>query len=318
MKILVISPSWLGDFVMMQSFLKRLLAIDNNTIIDVVTPLYCLPLAKFMPEINKAIILDNRHGKLDFFKRKKLALSLRNKYDKAIVLPLSWKSSLVSYFAKINIRVGYLGECRWGLLNNIYHLDTNLSMVDRYLNLADNKNNSFTWQDKPVLQVIDKPKKLHNKILALCPGAEYGKAKCWPIEYFIKLAQIMAQKNWHIWVFGNKKDMQKGQQVVDGIENAKNFAGITDLEKSIELLSVVDTVVCNDSGLMHIACALDIKVIAIYGSSSEIYTPPLSKKATAVSIDIACRPCFKKTCIYNHYKCLSKISVDKIVQKIEV
>ncbi len=322
-KIIIITPAWIGDFVMMQSIL---IAIKNkypNSSIDVITPKFCAPLTEFMPEINKTIILDVAHGELGFKKRRNLAKSIQNKYDWAIILPITFKSALIPFFAKIKVRTGFMGELRCWLLTDAIKLNKQKIplMVNRYLKLShtkeiiDIKNDDASLYPKFIVKKkITNPYKNKKPILALCPGAEYGKAKKWPIKYFRKIAKLAAKK-YQVWVFGSHKDKNDGDKIVKNITNAVNFAGQTKLAKSIKLLSLVDMIITNDSGLMHVGCALDKKIIAIYGSSTPEHTPPLSKKASIISTKINCKPCFEKTCKFGHYKCLTKIKPKELLQK---
>lgn len=152
MKILVIGPSWVGDMMMSQSLYRTLKARYPQAIIDVMAPAWCRPLLSRMPEVNEAIPMPLGHGALEIGERRKLGHSLREKrYDRAYVLPNSFKSALVPFFAGIPHRTGWRGEMRYGLLNDARVLDKEAwpLMVERYVALAYDKGVMRSAKDLP-------------------------------------------------------------------------------------------------------------------------------------------------------------------------
>ena len=148
------------------------------------------------------------------------------------------------------------------------------------------------------------------------PGAEYGPAKQWPVEYFKDLAAQLCQQGKQVWVFGSAKEKQLGDTITGSNNNIINLCGKTDLVDVVDLIALTSHVVTNDSGLMHVACATGRKVTAIYGSSDPEYTPPLSESATILYKDLECSPCFERTCQFGHTNCLKKISVQDVITRI--
>lgn len=320
-KILIIGPSWVGDMIMAQTLFKIIKQQKPDSQIDVLAPAWSLPILERMPEINEKILLSAKHGEFALQQRWQLGMSLRkHKYTRAIVLTNSWKSALVPFFAKIPIRSGWLGECRWLLLNDIRYLDKKKlpRMVDRYASLAFARNEPLpTSLPTPRLQAYpaDEPTK---PVLALCPGAAYGPAKRWPEEYFATLAAEKLSEGWDIWFFGSKQD----EPVIENIRQSldaptTSYAGKIDLMQTIDLFSTVSSVVSNDSGLMHLAAALDKPVVAIYGSTSPIFTPPLGLKAKVVQNKVSCSPCFKRTCPLEHFACMREVTPNKVSKALE-
>ena len=329
-KILVVGPAWVGDMVMAQSLFKTLKEKNPDCIIDVLAPPWSLPLLQRMPEINEAIALPVAHGKLALKTRYRIGRQLRvNKYDQAITLPRSLKASLVPFFAKIPVRTGYRGEMRYGLVNDIKTLDENVltQTVQRFTALAyseeldaapkihqpqlDTNKANGEWFIKELNLKMNKP------IIAFMPGAEYGEAKRWPTVYYRQLAEMLVSNGYRIWLLGSGKESELAETISDGYEqDVINLCGKTKLEDVIDLLSMVDTAVSNDSGLMHVACAVGIKVIAIYGSSDPKYTPPLSDNAAVVYLNMPCSPCFQRTCQFEHLDCLRDIKPLDIFNRI--
>ena len=155
------------------------------------------------------------------------------------------------------------------------------------------------------------------KILALCPGAEYGPAKRWPIEYYAEVAKHKLDQGWQVWLFGSEKDKADSEQINKAtLGLCTDFTGRTSLAEAVDLMSLANTVVSNDSGLMHVAAALDKKVIAIYGSSDPGFTPPLNDKAEIISLNLECAPCFKRDCPLGHSHCLTGITPERVLESI--
>lgn len=329
-KILIIGPSWVGDMIMAQVLFKLLRQNNPAVIIDVLAPNWSLPVLQRMPEVNRAIPLPIEHGQLALKSRFEIAKGLRAEhYNQAIVLANSWKSALIPWLAHIPVRTGWRGEMRWGLLNDIRYLNKQAlpQMVQRYAmlglpansNLANNLPTPLLIADKDNLQqAINKfGLILSRPILALCPGAAYGPAKRWPEEYFASVALQKINAGWQIWLFGSKQD----EEVIEKIRNqigqpTISFAGKINLLETIDLLSVADAVVTNDSGLLHMAASLNKPLVAIYGSTSAIFTPPLGKKSKVLQENLPCRPCFKRECPLQHLNCMHAIKPDKVLTAI--
>ena len=330
-KILIITPSWIGDCVMTQPLYRRLHELYPSCIIDAFAPKWSMAVFERMPEINRVMENPFGHGALELKKRWRIGRELgREGYDQVIVLPGSLKSAIIALATGIKQRTGYVGESRYFLLNDIRKLDKVALplMVDRYTALAYPTQADFNGHsDNPCFKIdpesrqaalakhgltTDKP------ILAFCPGAEYGPAKRWPARHFAELGRRYLAEGWQVWLFGSQKDFDIADEInrlSDGL--CTNLCGKTNLSEAIDLLSCADTVVCNDSGLMHLAAALDRKLVAVYGSSSPDHTPPLSQKAKIVSLNLDCSPCFKRECPLGHTDCLNKLTPDRVQKAAE-
>lgn len=329
-KILIVGPAWVGDMVMAQCLFKLLKLKDPNVIIDVLAPAWSLPLIARMPEVSDAIIMPFGHGELNLAMRYKLGKSLREKkYDQAIVLPNSFKSALLLWWAKIPVRTGWRGEMRYFVLNDIRILDKKRYslMIERFLALGLPEN-SVLPEEYPIPELIiskttqnaalekyqlaqDRP------ILAICPGAEFGPAKRWPEEYYAKIANQKLSDGWQVWIFGSPKDGDTANIIMQKTENrCINLTGKTKLEEAVDLLALANAVVSNDSGLMHIAAALKRPLVAVYGPTSASFTPPLHKEARILSLKLDCQPCFQRTCPLEHQRCMRDLKPENVLQAL--
>lgn len=307
MNILVIGPSWVGDMMMSHALYQQLKVQYPDCQIDVMAPDWCRPLLARMPEVRKAISMPIGHGAFRLGERFQLGKALRNQYDMAIVLPNSLKSAFIPLFAKIPVRRGWKGESRYFLLNDLRANKNDYPMmVQRYVALAFEKGQVPTVQNLPLIYPylqtqaveIEQTKAKFADMLAVsencsvigfCPGAEFGPAKRWPHYHYAKLAEMLIEKGYAIRLFGSKKDQEVGEQIRESLpENLRsycvNLAGLTDLNQAVDLIADCVAVVSNDSGLMHIAAALNKPLVALYGPTSPQYTPPLSPNAEVIRL----------------------------------
>ena len=296
MKILVVGPSWVGDSVMAQTLYKRIKKELPSSQIDVMSPHWSLALLERMPEVCKKIVSPFSHGETKLLERYRLGQGLKKEnYDRAIVLTNSLKSSLIPYFARIAVRTGWLGEFRYGLINDIRSskkLKKSL-MIEKFAALSlYEENYSIENLTFPELEIdfanqrkfleefsIDYSK----NTMAICPGAEFGPSKRWPAEYYAEIAIFYVNKGWNVLCIGSKNDEDIGIEIgslnnLGCNESFINLIGKTSLQDAIDILAFTEKVVTNDSGLMHIAAAVKTPLVALYGPSSPEYTPPLISK----------------------------------------
>ena len=324
---LIVGPSWVGDMVMAQSLFKVLKARQPERPLDVLAPEWSLPIVARMPEIRAGVASETAHGEIGLATRRRIAARLRGRYDRAIVMPRSFKAALIPWFAGIPVRTGFRGETRFVLINDVRPFDRQVldQTVKRFVALGLDTGDALPVElPDPSLQIsTDNQARslaalgldLGRPVVAMMPGAEYGPAKCWPLEYFTELAARLDAAGYAVWVLGSHKDAEAGEQIAAG-SRALNLCGRTSLEDVIDLLAACEQAVSNDSGLMHIAAAVGIRVHGIYGSSSPKFTPPLTKSREIHEIDLECRPCFERECPLGHLRCLKDLSVEQIFEKI--
>lgn len=329
MNILVVGPSWIGDTMLAQPLLTLLHERHAGLHIDMLAPAWTLALVRRMPEVRHAISSPFAHGVLNLGERRRIGRELRgNGYGQAIVLPNTLKSALVPFFARIPRRTGYRGEMRWGALTDVRILDPLAApqMAQRYAALALAPGEALPAalpQPRLAVDEAQRQATLHAlgldsalRAVALCPGAEYGPAKRWPPAYFAELARTLAGQGDQVWLIGSAKDAPIGEDIVRLSAGAcVNLCGKTTLDQAIDLLASARLAVTNDSGLMHVAAATGTPLIAIYGSSTPEFTPPLSQRAAIVKLDMPCSPCFERTCPLGHFNCMMQLKPDRVLSE---
>lgn len=329
MRTLIVAPSWVGDAVLSHPLLVRLKQAEPSAAIDVLGPPWALPVYRRMPEVDRTLALPFGHGDLRLGARRAFARTLPT-YDRALVLPNSWKSALIPWHAGIARRTGYRGEMRYGVLNDVRTLDERAlpRIVERYAALAQPAGEELR-RPLPEPRLATDPAQVAATLAkhgldsdrpaaAFAPGAEYGPAKRWPPRHFADLARTLAARGWQVWLLGSGKDAPITAEIRALAGDAcVDLAGRTSLDEAIDLLAAAARVVTNDSGLMHVAAALDRPTAALFGSSSPEFTPPLSAHARVITLRLSCSPCFERTCPLGHTNCLVQLEPARVLAALD-
>ena len=329
-RILVVAPSWIGDTIFAQPLFHLLHRYHPGLTLDVLALPYLRPVLEHMPQVHSIIDNPFAHSELRFGDRRRLGITLRSqKYDQAIVLPNSLKSALVPFLAKIPLRTGYVGEMRFGLLNDARRLDesTLRTMVDRYAFLAQPLGKTLARPvPRPTLHVALSEQEAvlkkfgldtHRPVTIFCPGAEYGPARRWPPEHYGVLAKSIVGEGKQVWLLGSSKD----REIADAVQLAsgglcRNLAGETNLPEAIRLLAAASLVVSNDTGLLHVASALNRPVVALYGSTAPGLAPPYSDQSASVRLNLSCSPCRERVCPLGHFNCMNQLTPERVAGAI--
>ena len=337
-RTLIISPNWIGDAVMAQPLLQLLRAAHPGRPIDVLAPPAVSPVWRQMAEVDEVLETPFRHGALQLKERWKYARLLRQRgYADAYVLPNTIKYALIPWLAGIRRRVGYKGESRHGLINVMHHDETPpRPMVAFYAALATppvGAQRAALRAALPRPRMVASPEQIaavcqrtgiaaERPLVAFAPGAEFGGAKRWPARHFAGLAQAILARDpsTQIALLGSPKDKEACAEVAAGLPADAavfNLAGVTSLQEAIALIARAAAVVANDSGLLHIASALNRPVVALYGPTDPDHAPPFSDLAASISLRLDCAPCKQRECPLGHQDCMVKLAPELVWQSLQ-
>ena len=331
-KWLIIGPAWVGDMVMMSGLVRLLARERPEAELHVLAPGATASLLNRMPEVAMIHVLPFAHGQFAPWRRYQFGRRLRqHHFTHAIVIPGSWKSALIPWAAHIPERIGWLGEQRYGLLTAWRRCDKARypTMMSRLWALAlqfqaFSPNSASLPMPRLHVSAAQREAVLAHwqlstasPALVMAPGAEYGPSKRWPVARFAAVASAALAAGWQVWLLGASGDVPLAEAIQEITQHrCVNLMGKTRLEEAVDLIASAAAMVGNDSGLMHVANALAVPAVVIYGSSSPTFTPPLSKHATVLQAELACRPCFKRTCPLGHLACMDRVSVAEVVKAL--
>ncbi len=325
-KILIIAPNWIGDAVLALPAISRIRKSFPIAMITIIGLPHICELFQESPYVDEIRMYKGGMGGLA------AGFSLRSeKFDMAILLPNSFRSALLVRLAGIPLRCGYNRDGRGFLLNMPVRLDPQITRVhqtDYYRNIVRSiasspltKSQLFLSQDE-TRQALNTLNENHitpdDLIIGINPGATYGSSKRWYPERFGHVASTLS-KRYHakVIVFGSHKEMDIAEEIVRTAEMPLlNMAGKTSVRGLMALISCCRLVVTNDSGPMHIAAALGIPVVAIFGSTDPLLTGPVGTNHIVIKKEASCSPCFLRKCPTD-LRCMDAIHVEDIIEGVE-
>jgi lipopolysaccharide heptosyltransferase II len=323
--VLIVPYMWIGDFVRCHTVVKLLRERSPSVAVDVLATSMVAPLADYMPGIRKAIIADLPRKKLALGHHRSLAYRLAAEtYREVLVMPRTWKSALAPYLAGIPKRTGFIGEMRFGLINDLRFGERRLPrMVDRCAALAwpAASNLPARWPNPeirvPEAEVAAWTRKfsldLSRPVVAFAPGA-VGPSKRWPAAHFAHLAKSLVAAGQSIWVLGGPDEKPLADHIVSAYPTYIRELTGPDLRNAVLALAAAQAVVSNDSGLIHVAAALGKPTVGIFGPTSPWHWAPLNPLAGVMQAasELPCRPCHQPVCRLEHHRCMRDIRVDQV------
>jgi heptosyltransferase-2 len=320
--ILVRTPNWLGDLIVATGFLAALRERFPRARLDLIVRagFERLPL----PRYGAVLPFDRGATSAGAFGR-----ALRGAdYSHLFVLPPSFSSAWMGWRSRIPWRVGYGGEGRSLLLKPALrprHAPRSVHLLQEYLDLlapwgdfradrypprldatpawlAEHAPSAMTWRGHPVV---------------LAPGAEYGPAKQWPAAHFGAVARALSGQGWDVVIVGLPKDRELGEEILGGVRSGFNLCGATTLSQLAALLGTAALLVSNDSGAMHLAAALGVQQVAIFGSTNPAWTGPLNPRGRVAYRQEPCSPCYARTCRFGHTRCLTELAPEGVIEEAE-
>ena len=327
-RILIRGTNWIGDVIMSLPAISAVRETLPDARISVLAKPWVADIYRLSPDVDEVIsfqspgIHDGISGKI------RLAGEIKKmNFDLALLLQNAIEAAIIACWARIPVRAGYNSDGRGFLLTHsvqrtqgirtIHQVGYYLEMVKtlgfnggkRNITLSINKDLSARAKEIRKQYYV----KSEGILVGIAPGATYGPAKMWHPERFAAVADRLADEfSADVVLFGSKEDRERADLVKGYAKKPLiNMAGETGLDEAISLIAGCDLFISNDSGLMHLAGALDIPLVAIFGSTNPLTTSPLGEKSVVVHRDVDCSPCLKKSCPTD-FRCMDLIGIDGV------
>jgi len=310
------SPNWLGDAVMALPAVRNLKDMIEDDPLVVAAPEKLAALWQKCPFVDGVIALEKPRN------LQATARQLRaGKFGSAVLLPNSLRSASEAYLAGIPQRLGYARGGRGLLLThaipaparNPARLHQRFYYLDLITALGGPSDPSLPKLRKEPTTVSGS----RGLVLAICPGAEYGPAKRWPIENFVAVARhFIATRHAKIVLLGAPVDVPFADEFARQLPEVENRAGKTSLAEFMAALVSARLVLCNDSGAMHVASALGVPTMTVFGSTEPQLTGPMGPRSRVLRHHVPCSPCFLRECPLD-FACMKGITPEAAIQAAE-
>jgi heptosyltransferase-2 len=321
---------WIGDFVRCHTVVQVVNARFPARPIDILSTTLTAPLANYMPGLRRAVVSDLPRRRLALREQLKLVRRLRaEKYGTVLVMSRKWKAALAPFLARIPERIGFAGEARFFLLNDVRWGERKLPrMIDQCAALALPRGATppaiwppprlvvppadlLAWRAKRVPAGVGRP------VVALAPGA-VGPSKRWPVASYGELARQLGAHGFDVWVLGSPNETPLAREIISrGGSRVIDLTG-QDLRDAILALAAAEAAVSNDSGLLHVAAALGTPAIGIFGPTSPNLWAPLNPLLATIETrtPVPCRPCHKPVCRFGHHRCMREIEMSEVLDPL--
>ncbi len=331
MNILIRATNWIGDAVMSLPALRAIRARYSEARISVLARPWVLDLYARERFADEIVPYSCRNLREKF----RLALSLQGRFDCAILLPNAFEAAALALLAGIPERIGYARDGRSLLLTRpvpvpkageiprherFYYLELlrRAGVID-CLPRTENPIRLDCAEDaRDEGRALLSKAGLQGSVIGVSPGAAYGGAKRWLPERFAEAAASIARSTGsHVAVFGSTGERGICEEVRSAISArgilAHNFAGETTLARFISLAAACDVFLTNDSGAMHIASALGVPTVAVFGATDDTATGPTGPLARVVRHPVECSPCLLRECPIDH-RCMTGVTSDQVAR----
>ena len=336
-RALIVAPHWVGDAVMSLGLLQAMKSAQAHTYVGVLCSKAVAAVYRASPVVDEVIEAPFVHGALQWGLRKQLARSLKqrpaaHRFTEAIILPNSFKTALIPFWAGIPVRSGYAVEGRSVLLTHRLPKPSKqdkppmLAWYGRLGGFADEQIQApLLPRDDTAIEALRQRFAIDSAYMVVAPGAEYGPAKRWPPAHFAAVIGHVLNTRWQgierCLIVGGPKDIDVAQQVMAAVEApqrdaVQSLAGQTSLDEAIAAVAGASLMLTNDSGLMHVAAATGVRVEAVFGSSDPRHTPPLSGNARIHWLQLPCSPCFERECPLQHMNCLNQLLPERVTNQL--
>lgn len=319
-RIVVRAPNWLGDLMMATGVLRAIIDRWPSASVDVIVRAG----HEALPVPNRGRVLPFDRGAIS---PGSFGASLRpSGYDRFYVLPPSFSSAWMAWRSRVPERIGQRGHLRGPLLRpalapraparSVHLTREYLDLVDPGLELdryPPRLSVPGPWAAGHLARLC---LELPERFVAVAPGAVYGPAKAWPAERYRELVRLLRDRaGVPVLLLGTSAEHPLAEQVRAGAAGVLNWCGTTDLPALVAVLSRAALLVSNDSGSMHVMAALGRPQVAIFGSTSPVWTGPVNQRAAVIALGLPCAPCFARSCRYGHTDCLRGVAAEQVLER---
>lgn len=331
-RILIRAANWVGDAIMTTPAIRAIRRNFPSAHITLLAKPWVAPVFAHNPDIDEVMIYQaaGRHGGWKGLLR--LAGDLRRRrFDLAILFQNAFEAALLSFLAGIPRRMGFTTDGRTALLTERIRTWRPLKhghLIDYYLGLLSGAGMTLHGRQLTLVITPDEQLEAHRYLadkglpeglwIGLNPGATFGTAKRWLPDRFVELGRrLIAEQKASILIFGGPGEADLGQWLAAEIgARAIDLCGKTTLRQAMALIGQCDLFVTNDSGLMHVAAALEIPQVAVIGPTDPVATGPVNEASRMVYLPEACEfsPCMKPHCPIVDHRCMTAISVELVMQ----
>ncbi len=321
-KILVRGPNWIGDAVLCLPALEGVKRLFPGSSVTLLVKPWVEGVFRCHPSVDRVVVYNEDYGGVRGLLR--LSMDLRREgFHMAILFQNAFRAALIAFLAGVPERVGYNRDMRGPLLTHPIEVTPGIGRMHQvyyYYNIVAalggwDLPGSLRPRIRPPEEVA--PFDVPGPFVGMSPGASYGPAKRWIPERFASLGDRLVDMGFKVVIFGGKGDEEVCHAVSTAMKRPSlNLCGRIDLPTFVSTLSRSSLFITNDSGPMHIASALDVPTVAIFGSTDPGLTGPLGERSVVVKKDVECSPCFERECPFGHYRCLEEIGIEEVMDGV--
>jgi len=333
-RLLIRSTNWIGDAVMTTPAIRAIRKYFPNAHISLLAKPWVAPVFENSEHVDRLLVYDAERRHKGFFGKFRLARDLKKyHFDAAILLQNAFEAAFISFLAGIPFRIGYNTDARQLLLTHPVSCTNEVKkkhQTEYYLNILrgigveeDNRDLYLKLDQRDRFRAEKILSEQHpfpgDKIIGINPGATYGPAKQWPLDRYARLAdRIQAFTERPVIIFGGPKDINLGRYISQRMQHRPiDLSGKTSLGEAMALIEKCALFITNDSGLMHVAAALDVPLLAVFGSTNPVTTGPLGRHSRIVRAPLECSPCLRPECPKGHLNCMDLISVERVFDVVK-
>ncbi|MFC1859184.1 lipopolysaccharide heptosyltransferase II [Thermodesulfobacteriota bacterium] len=333
-RLLVRSTNWIGDAIMTTPAVRAIRKNFPDAEISVLAKPWVAPIFESNPYTDQILIYDTHAKHKGIIGKFRVGRELKPlRFDAAILLQNAFEAAVITFIAGIPARIGFNTDGRRFLLTHavpckpetkkIHQTDYYLEILRGVALETDGRHLDLVLSEADKLRATEVLRQYgvteKDILVGINPSATFGPAKQWFPERFARLSDKISESfGTRILIFGGPGDIELGKKILHFMQQQPiNLTGMTSLGEAMALIARCNLFITNDSGLMHVAAALDVPQVAIFGSTNSTTTGPMGSKSSTIQVPMACSPCLKPQCPDGHLNCMTLIDVDMVFEAVK-